>query len=85
MRRIALPRPMLMLMIVTAALITATGVVVRQSLVNILPLYVSLCVGQLQSRVSRTAYLIGACNSLLYAVVYAHFRLYASAAYAVLF
>ena len=67
MRRIALPRPMLMLMIVTAALITATGVVFRQSLVNILPLYVSLCVGLLQSRVSRTAYLIGACNSLLYA------------------
>lgn len=85
MRRIALPRPMLMLMIVTAALITATGVVFRQSLVNILPLYVSLCVGLLQSRVSRTAYLIGACNSLLYAVVYAHFKLYASAAYAVLF
>ena len=85
MRRFAIPRPMLILMLVTAALITATGVTFGQTVINILPLYVSLCVGLLQSRVSRTAYLIGACNSLLYAVVYAHFKLYASAAYAVLF
>lgn len=85
MRRFAIPRPMLILMLVTAALITATGVTFGQTFINILPLYVSLCVGLLQSRVSRTAYLIGACNSLLYAVVYAHFKLYASAAYAVLF
>ena len=85
MRRSAIPRPMLILMLVTAVLITAAGVVFKQSLINILPLYVSLCVGLLQSRVSRTAYLIGACNSLLYAAVYAHFKLYASAAYAVLF
>ena len=85
MRRFAIPRPMLILMLVTAALITATGVTFGQTFINILPLYVSLCVGLLQSRVSRTAYLIGAFNSLLYAVVYAHFKLYASAAYAVLF
>ena len=85
MRRFAIPRPMLILMLVTAALITATGVTFGQTFINILPLYVSLCVGLLQSRVSRTAYLIGACNSLLYAVVYAHFKLYASAAYAMLF
>ena len=85
MRRFVIPRPMLILMLVTAALITATGVTFGQTFINILPLYVSLCVGLLQSRVSRTAYLIGACNSLLYAVVYAHFKLYASAAYAVLF
>lgn len=85
MRRFAIPRPMLILMLVTAALITATGVTFGQTFINILPLYVSLCVGLLQSRVSRAAYLIGACNSLLYAVVYAHFKLYASAAYAVLF
>ena len=85
MRRFAIPRPMLILMLVTAALITATGVTFGQTFINILPLYVSLCVGLLQSRVSRTAYLIGACNSLLYAVVYTHFKLYASAAYAMLF
>ena len=85
MRRFAIPRPMLILMLVTAALITATGVTFGQTFINILPLYVSLCVGLLQSRVSRTVYLIGAFNSLLYAVVYAHFKLYASAAYAVLF
>ena len=47
MRRFAIPRPMLILMLVTAALITATGVTFGQTFINILPLYVSLCVGLL--------------------------------------
>ena len=85
MRRSAFSRPMLILMAVTAVLITATGVAFKQPFLNMLPLYVSLTVALLQSRVSRAAHLIGACNSLLYAAVYAHFRLYASAAYAALF
>ena len=85
MHRQTISRPMLILMITTAVLITVTGIIFDQSFIRILPLYVSLCIGMLQSRVSRTAYLIGACNSVLYAVVYAQFKLYASAAYAVLF
>lgn len=75
----------LLLLGVTAALITVTGIVLKQSFTNILPLYISLIIALMQSKVNRIAYLIGAANSILYAVVYVHFKLYASAAYAVLF
>lgn len=78
-------RPMLALLALVALLITVTGLIFKQSFINILPLYISLFVALLQSGVNRTAYLIGALNSLLYAVVYVHFKLYASAVYAVLF
>ncbi len=70
---------------VTAVCITASGILYKQPILHILPLYISLAVSLLQARVNRTAYLIGAVNSLLYAAVYLHFRLYASAVYAVLF
>lgn len=85
MHRPASLRPMHALLGLVAVLITVTGILFKQSFINILPLYISLCVALLQSGVNRTAYLIGALNSLLYAVVYAHFKLYASAVYAVLF
>ena len=70
---------------VTACLITVTGIVFRQPILHILPLYISLVISLLQSRGSRTAYLIGAGNALLYGAVCWYFRLYASAVYAVLF
>lgn len=70
---------------VTAVLITVTGIMFKQQFLNILPLYVSLFVGLLQSRVNRLAFFIGGCNSILYAIVYVHFKLYATAAYALLF
>lgn len=85
MRRQLSFRPMYALLGLVAVLITVTGILFKQSFINILPLYISLFVALLQSGVNRTAYLIGAINSLLYAVVYAHFKLYASAVYAVLF
>lgn len=66
----------------TAVLITAAGIVFGQSPLRILPLYVSLFIGFLQSRVSRLAPLIGGVNSVLYAAVYAYYGLYASALYA---
>lgn len=49
-----------------------------------LPLYVSLVVGVLTSHVNRYASLIGGCNAVLYALVYFYYRLYGSAAYAIL-
>ena len=67
-----------------AVMITAAGVAFRQSPLRILPLYVSLVISLMQSRVSRYAPLIGSVNSLLYAAVYAYYHLYASMAYAVL-
>jgi nicotinamide riboside transporter PnuC len=72
-------------MAVTAILITVTGILFHQSLIRILPLYVSLVVGILQSRANRYASLLGGMNSILYALVYIYLGLYASAGYAILF
>ena len=70
---------------ITAVLITVAGVYYRQSFLRILPLYISLIIGMLQSRVNRYACLLGSVNSLLYGAVYVYFNLYASAISAVLF
>ena len=77
--------PRLCLMAVTAVLITVTGIIFRQSFIRILPLYVSLLVGLLQSRANRYASLLGGLNSILYTLVYIYLGLYASAGYALLF
>ena len=72
------------LMAVTAVLITAAGIFYHQAFLRILPLYISLVIGYLQSRLSRYASLLGGINSLLYAYVYFHYRLFGSMAYAIL-
>lgn len=50
-----------------------------------LPLYISLCVMFLQSRVSRMGPFVGSLNSVLYGVVFIYCGIYASAASALLF
>jgi len=77
--------PKLILILVTAALITVTGILYRQSILRILPLYISLIIGALQSRANRYAPLLGGFNSILYMIVYLYLGLYASAGYALLF
>ena len=72
------------MILITAILITLTGIISHQSVLRMIPLYVSLVVGILQSRANRYANLIGGINALLYAAVYFHFGLYASAASALL-
>ena len=74
----------LILMGVTAVTIAVTGIVYHQTFFRILPLFVSIVIAFLQSRVSRLAPLLGGINSILYAAVYFHYALYASAAYAFL-
>lgn len=69
----------------TAVLITAAGIYYKQSFLRILPLYISIVIGMLQSRVNRYASLIGSINSLLYGAVYVYFNLYGSAFSAFLF
>lgn len=69
----------------TAVLITVAGVYFKQSFLRILPLYISLVIGLLQSRVNRYASLIGSINSLLYGAVYIYYNLYGSAFSALLF
>lgn len=68
----------------TAVLITAAGLY-YQGVLRIIPLYNSLVIGLLQSRISRYASLIGSVNSLLYGVVYFYYGLYGSMFSAVLF
>ncbi len=74
----------LVFMGVVGILITAAGIIFRQSFLRILPLYLSLIIGFLQSKVSRFAPLLGGINSLLYAAVYFYYGLYASFVYAIL-
>lgn len=50
-----------------------------------MPLFISLVVMILQSKVSRYAFLLGGLNSILYAIVYFHYGLYGVAAQAFLF
>lgn len=73
------------LMIFTAIMITVAGVYFNQRFLRILPLYISLIIGLLQSRVNRYASLLGSMNSLLYGVVYIYYNLYGSAFSAFLF
>ncbi len=73
------------LMGITAVGITVSGIYTKQAVLNILPLYVSLVIGMLQSRVNRFASLMGSVNSILYGAVYIYFNLYGSALSALLF
>ncbi len=70
---------------VMAVLITTAGIIFHQSFFRILPLYISLLVMILQSKVSRYAYLLGGLNSILYSIVYFYYGLYGIAAQAFLF
>ncbi len=69
---------------ISAVAITYTGYIYEQHIFRMLPLYVSLVIGLLQSKASRFAPLLGSINSLLYAAVYIGFSLYANAANAFL-
>ncbi len=73
------------LMGATAVLITLAGLYFKQSFFRILPLYISLVIGMLQSKVNRYSNLLGCANSILYGVVYFYYNLYASTLSAVLF
>ncbi len=73
------------LMALTGVLISITGIYYEQSFLRILPLYVSLVIGLLQSKVNRYASLMGSINSVLYGVVYFYYGLYGSAFSAILF
>lgn len=75
----------IILMVCTAILITTAGVYYKQSFLRILPLYVSLIISFLQTRINRFASLLGSINSVLYGAVYIYYSLYGSAFSALLF
>lgn len=74
----------MIIMVITGVLITVTGIIYKQPLLRILPLYISLVISYLQSKVNRYASLLGSFNSILYAIVYVLLHIYGSAAYALL-
>lgn len=73
------------LLIVSAISITVAGIFFGQGVLHIIPLYVSLIVGMLQSRACRFSYLLGGINCIIYTVAYLSLGLYAMAAGALLF
>ena len=73
------------MMAVTGISITVAGIVFDQSFLRILPLYVSLIISTLQTKVNRFALLLGGVNSILYGVVYIYYKLYGAAFSALLF
>ena len=75
---------MIIIMAITFAFITISGLMYKQSFLRILPLYISLVVVLLQSEVNRYANLVGGLNSIIYSVVYFYYHLYAMAAYALI-
>ncbi len=66
-----------------AVAIAVTGYLFSQSFFRILPLFVSLFVLYLQTKVSRLAPLLGGCNSILYGIVFFSLGMYTSAVTAV--
>ena len=76
--------PLLIILFVTAMSITAAAIFFEQPAIRVLPLYVSLVIAFLQSRINRFAHLIGGINSILYAWIYFIYKLYGLSAYAIL-
>ncbi len=87
MKRLILPRSawiMIAVMLVTGTAITISAIILKPDFLEIAPLYISLIIGLLQSRVNRFASLIGSFNSILYGIVYFSFGLYGNSLYAIL-
>lgn len=70
---------------VMAVLISASGIIFHQNFLRMTPLYISLFVMVLSAQVSRYSYLLGGLNSIIYAVIYLYYGLYAVAAQAFFF
>ena len=73
------------LMAITAILVTVTGVIFKQAFLRMLPLYFTLVIMFLNSRIIRYGSLIGGLNCLLYTYTNFHYKLYASAFFTLFF
>ena len=67
------------LMLITATLMTVAGIIYKQNPLIILPLYVSLFVGILQTKANRYSLLVGGLNSIIYTIVFIYLGVYATA------
>lgn len=68
----------LMLLLLTAFLITAAAIYFKQVPYLVFPLYISLVVGMLQAKANRYTHLVGSLNSVLYAATFLYLGLYSS-------
>ncbi len=87
MKKLSLPRSawiMITVMLTTGIAITVSAMIFKPNFLEIVPLYISLIIGFLQSRVNRFGSLIGGFNSILYGIVYFSFGLYGNCLYAIL-
>ena len=75
----------LIMLAVTAIGITVSMILCDSRILMVFPLYVSLFISLLQTRINRYAPLIGGINSILYFVVYMYSGIPATAFYALLF
>lgn len=69
----------LLLMLITAAFVTATGILFHQAWIRMLPLYVSMVIGLMHTRAIRYAHLLGSMNVIAYGFVNIYYGLYAAA------
>lgn len=77
--------PWLIFLLITAILVTLSSVLVHQSFIRVFPLYVSLFIMLLMSKVNRYAYLIGGLNAISYGFVALYYNIPGSAISAFLF
>ena len=70
--------------LITLAAIVSTGIIFDASFIEILPLCISLLVMFLQANVSRYTFILGAVNSLIYAIPYYQKTLYLNMASSIL-
>lgn len=73
------------IIIITAIAILATGIATKQPFFLMIPLFISLFVMTFQSEANRVGALIGAVNAVIYTFTYLYMGVYASAASAILF
>ena len=75
---------LLIMLFITAILITVSMTIFKQPIIRVLPLYVSLVIYFLASKINRYSLLIGAINSIFYAGIFFYYKLYGLAAQAIL-
>ena len=77
--------PLGILLLLTMILVTVSSVVVKQSAVRVIPLYVSMVISLLHSKVNRYAYLLGGLNSISYGFIALYYHIPGTAISAFLF
>ena len=71
--------PLEILLMITMVLVTIASVIVKQAVIRVMPLYVSMVISLLLSRVNRYAYLLGGINSIAYGFIALYYKIPGSA------